>query len=46
MRNFGYSADTSDPVPLTLPYQWLWDIIDEFIYQVSVIMTIVEYIYT
>lgn len=22
------------PVPLELPNQWLWDIIDEFIYQV------------
>ena len=23
------------PVPLELPNQWLWDIIDEFIYQVT-----------
>ena len=28
--------DTDEPVPLSLPNQWLWDIIDEFIYQVSV----------
>lgn len=25
--------DESEPVPLALPNQWLWDIIDEFIYQ-------------
>ncbi|RMX54951.1 hypothetical protein pdam_00012709 [Pocillopora damicornis] len=24
---------TDEPVPLSLPNQWLWDIIDEFIYQ-------------
>lgn len=24
------------PVPLELPNQWLWDIIDEFIYQVII----------
>lgn len=27
--------DTDEPVPLSLPNQWLWDIIDEFIYQVN-----------
>ena len=27
-------SDESEPVPLALPNQWLWDIIDEFIYQV------------
>ena len=27
------STDSDGPVPLTLPDQWLWDIIDEFIYQ-------------
>jgi translation initiation factor 3 subunit L len=26
-------ADSDGPVPLTLPDQWLWDIVDEFIYQ-------------
>lgn len=26
-------ADSDGPVPLDLPEQWLWDIIDEFIYQ-------------
>ncbi len=27
-------ADSEDgPVPLQLPEQWLWDIVDEFIYQ-------------
>lgn len=26
-------TDSDGPVPLTLPDQWLWDIIDEFIYQ-------------
>ena len=25
--------DSDGPVPLQLPEQWLWDIIDEFIYQ-------------
>lgn len=28
------SADADGPAPLELPNQWLWDIIDEFIYQV------------
>ncbi|KAJ7399867.1 Eukaryotic translation initiation factor 3 subunit L [Pitangus sulphuratus] len=27
------SADADGPAPLELPNQWLWDIIDEFIYQ-------------
>lgn len=26
-------TDSDGPVPLELPDQWLWDIIDEFIYQ-------------
>ena len=26
-------VDSDGPVPLSLPSQWLWDIIDEFIYQ-------------
>jgi translation initiation factor 3 subunit L len=26
-------ADSEGPVPLDLPAQWLWDIVDEFIYQ-------------
>lgn len=29
------SADADGPAPLELPNQWLWDIIDEFIYQVA-----------
>ena len=37
-RNMNYDdyipwADSDGPVPLDLPEQWLWDIIDEFIYQ-------------
>ncbi len=28
-----YALDSEGPVQLTLPDQWLWDIIDEFIYQ-------------
>eukprot|EP00056_Hartaetosiga_gracilis_P000307 m.37738 g.37738 ORF g.37738 m.37738 type:complete len:582 (-) comp10150_c0_seq1:67-1812(-) len=28
-----YIVEAEEPVPLSLPYQWLWDIIDEFIYQ-------------
>lgn len=30
---FNYILRTEEPVPLELPNQWLWDIIDEFIYQ-------------
>ena len=30
------STDTDEPVQLNLPNQWLWDIVDEFIYQVNV----------
>ncbi|XP_065065607.1 LOW QUALITY PROTEIN: eukaryotic translation initiation factor 3 subunit L-like [Rhopilema esculentum] len=30
---FNYILNESEPVPLALPNQWLWDIIDEFIYQ-------------
>ena len=27
--------DADEPASLQLPNQWLWDIIDEFIYQVT-----------
>lgn len=30
---FNQLLDTSEPINLELPNQWLWDIIDEFIYQ-------------
>lgn len=30
---FNYILNADGPVPLELPNQWLWDIIDEFIYQ-------------
>ncbi|KDQ52880.1 hypothetical protein JAAARDRAFT_197946 [Jaapia argillacea MUCL 33604] len=30
---FNYLLNSEGPVPLDLPEQWLWDIIDEFIYQ-------------
>ena len=30
---FNYILAAESPVPLELPNQWLWDIIDEFIYQ-------------
>lgn len=30
---FNYVLNSDGPVPLELPAQWLWDIIDEFIYQ-------------
>jgi len=30
------SVDSDGPVKLELPEQWLWDIIDEFIYQYQV----------
>jgi translation initiation factor 3 subunit L len=33
---FILTADSDGPVPLELPEQWLWDIIDEFIYQFQV----------
>lgn len=32
-------ADSEGPVTLELPEQWLWDIIDEFIYQYQVFCT-------
>ena len=30
---FNYLLNSDGPVPLELPEQWLWDIVDEFIYQ-------------
>lgn len=30
---FNYVLNSDGPVPLDLPAQWLWDIVDEFIYQ-------------
>ncbi|KAF8317673.1 eukaryotic translation initiation factor 3 subunit 6 [Clavulina sp. PMI_390] len=30
---FNYILNSDEPVPLNLPEQWLWDIVDEFIYQ-------------
>lgn len=30
---FNYLLNSDGPVPLELPVQWLWDMIDEFIYQ-------------
>ncbi|KAI3614726.1 hypothetical protein CBS9595_003997 [Malassezia furfur] len=30
---FNYILNSDGPVPLELPVQWLWDMIDEFIYQ-------------
>ena len=26
-------ADSDNPVPLDLPIQWVWDMLDEFVYQ-------------
>ncbi len=34
-----YFLDSDGPVDLELPEQWLWDIIDEFIYQYQVFCT-------
>ncbi|KAF8634026.1 hypothetical protein AX17_004291 [Amanita inopinata Kibby_2008] len=36
---FNYLLNSDGPVPLELPEQWLWDIIDEFIYQFQVFCT-------
>ncbi|KAJ6567720.1 eukaryotic translation initiation factor 3 subunit 6 [Mycena vulgaris] len=36
---FNYLLNSEGPVPLELPEQWLWDIIDEFIYQFQVFCT-------
>ena len=36
---FNYLLNSDGPVDLQLPEQWLWDIIDEFIYQFSVFCT-------
>jgi len=33
------AQDSDGPVQLELPEQWLWDIIDEFIYQYQVFCT-------
>lgn len=30
---FNYIVSAQQPVPLQLPHKWMWDIIDEFIYQ-------------
>lgn len=32
---FSFILSPNDPVKLNLPNQWLWDIIDEFVYQVK-----------
>ena len=34
-------SDTDEPIDLELPNKWLWDIVDEFIYQVSVIPNLI-----
>ena len=34
-----FRTDSDGPVKLELPEQWLWDIIDEFIYQYQVFCT-------
>ena len=39
--NYTCTEDTEEPVDLELPNQWLWDIIDEFLYQVQVILYII-----
>ncbi|KAF9465863.1 eukaryotic translation initiation factor 3 subunit 6 [Collybia nuda] len=36
---FNYLLNSEGPVELQLPEQWLWDIIDEFIYQFQVFCT-------
>ncbi|KAK2467932.1 hypothetical protein APHAL10511_000227 [Amanita phalloides] len=36
---FNYLLNSDGPVTLELPEQWLWDIIDEFIYQFQVFCT-------
>ncbi|KIY69436.1 hypothetical protein CYLTODRAFT_420727 [Cylindrobasidium torrendii FP15055 ss-10] len=36
---FNYLLNSEGPVTLQLPEQWLWDIIDEFIYQYQVFCT-------
>ena len=30
---FRPATDSEQPVPLDLPIQWLWDMLDEFVYQ-------------
>ncbi|WVQ67281.1 eukaryotic translation initiation factor 3 subunit L [Kwoniella botswanensis] len=32
---FNYLLNSDGPVPLDLPIQWLWDMLDEFVYQFS-----------
>ena len=36
---FNYILSAEAPVNLELPNQWLWEIIDEFIYQFQVLRT-------
>ena len=38
-RTLTLTLDSDGPVELQLPEQWLWDIIDEFIYQFQVFCT-------
>lgn len=38
-RPFIIRLDSDGPVELELPEQWLWDIVDEFIYQYQVFCT-------
>ena len=39
MTSLKHVTDSEGPVQLELPEQWLWDIIDEFIYQYQVFCT-------
>ena len=41
-----YFIDADGPVRLELPNQWLWDIIDEFIYQVCEVKVLRKYCVT
>lgn len=36
---FNAILSAEKPLELELPIQWLWDIIDEFIYQVKILLT-------
>ena len=35
-----FFTETDTPVNLVLPNKWLWDIVDEFIYQVRIVESI------
>ena len=42
VKLFNAILSAEKPLELELPIQWLWDIIDEFIYQVSITLSLIN----